>query len=140
MQLGHHFGKRKPSWNVFHEQTRMYFQSLENTILKSSVLLSTVQFLILAPLLYWTIENYSLFIELIPAKTHLKENLIAEKKWISFLFSITYLVSIIFNYQILKMISQKTEKNFHSSSSASDQEFNDQTFSFDEAAVRRRAS
>ena len=137
MQLGQHFGKRKPRWNLFHEQTRLYFQSLENTILKNSVLLSTVQFLILAPLLYWTLENYSLFVELIPSKTHLKENLVAEKKWIIFLFSATYVLSIFLNYQMLKLLNHSLTQNFILQKKI---ETNDQIFLFDEAAARHRAS
>ncbi len=140
MQLGHHFGKRKPRWNVFHEQARLYFESIENTILKSTVLLSTIQFLILSPVLFWTLENYNLFEKFIPLKTHLKENMLAEKNWILFLFSASYLLSLFVNYQILKMLTTKIRQNEQQSSQIIDLDSNDRIFSFDEAAARRRAS
>lgn len=138
MQLGRHFGKRKPRWNAFQEQSRKYFLSLENTILKLSLSLSCVQFIILIPSLYWTLENYSIFEHLIPLKTHLKENMTAEKSWIIFLFSTTFLISIVLNYLALSFISKKV---IHTESANNvNSVTNDQTSSFDEAAAQRRAS
>ena len=138
MQLGRHFGKRKPRWNVFHEQTRTYFLSLENTILKLSLFLSCIQFLMLVPVLYWTLENYSIFERLIPLKTHLKENMTAEKSWIIFLFSTTFIISISLNYLTLKFISKKIIRAQHTSNE--NLMTNDQTSSFDEVAAQHRAS
>lgn len=112
MQLGHHFGKRKPSWNLFHERSRLYFQSIDNSILKFSFLISTIQFIVLIPLLFWTLENYSLFEQLIPLKTHLKENILSEKNWILFLFGISYILSLFMNFQTLKFILHKKDTEF----------------------------
>lgn len=137
MQLGHHFGKRKPSWNLFHERSRLYFYSLDNTILKYSFIVSTLQFLILMPLLFWTLENYSLFEYVMPLKTHLKENILAEKKWILFLFGASYLLSLFINFQSMKFILYK--KNIEQEKFKLE-EFTDQTSSADEVAVQRRAS
>ena len=137
MQLGHHFGKRKPSWNLFHERTRLYFQSIDNSILKFSFLISTIQIIILMPLLFWTLENYSLFENLIPIKTHLKENILSEKNWILFLFGMSYILSLSMNFQVIKFILHKKDIEFQKMKS---QEFIDHTFSTDEVAVRRRAS
>ena len=143
MQFGHHFGKRKPRWNIFHEQTRLYFQSIENTVLKSSMILSTLQMIVILPLLYWTLENYSLFEQFIPLKTHLKENIIAEKNWIIFLFCASYALSLFLNYQSIKyllavhenIVLQKTIKK-PLTKIIND----DHTVSFDEAVARHRAS
>ncbi len=137
MQLGHHFGKRKPSWNLFHERTRLYFQSLDNTILKFSFLISTVQFIVLMPLLFWTLENYTLFEHIIPLKTHLKENIVSEKNWILFLFGASYFLSLFMNFNCLKFILQKKEIEMQKISSV---DFIDRTFLSDEVAVQRRAS
>lgn len=137
MQLGHHFGKRKPSWNLFHERSRLYFQSLDNTILKFSFLVSTVQFVVLTPLLFWTLENYSLFEKLIPVKTHLQENIHSEKNWILFLFAVSYVLSVGMNFQCVKFIFRKKDLEQKSMNSLN---LIDQTFSTDEAVVQRRAS
>jgi hypothetical protein len=137
MQLGHHFGKRKPSWNLFHERSRLYFQSIDNSILKFSFLISTIQFIVLIPLLFWTLENYSLFEQLIPLKTHLKENILSEKNWILFLFGISYILSLFMNFQTLKFILHKKDTEFQKMKSHN---FIDHTFSVDEVAVQRRAS
>ncbi len=138
MQLGRHFGKRKPRWNAFQEQSRKYFLSLENTILKLSLVVSCIQLFIFLPALYWTLENYSIFEQLIPLKTHLKDNMAAEKSWIIFLFSISFVLSVIVNYLTLNFISKKiiTDKSAHNESLMA----NDHASSFDEVAVRRRAS
>lgn len=137
MQLGHHFGKRKPSWNLFHERTRLYFQSLDNTILKFSFLISTIQFVVLLPLLFWTLENYTLFEHIIPLKTHLRENIVSEKNWILFLFGLSYIISLFINFQSLKFILQKKEIEIQKMTS---DDFIDRTFSSDEAVVQRHAS
>ena len=137
MQLGHHFGKRKPSWNLFHERSRRYFQSIDNSILKFSFLISTIQFIVLIPLLFWTMENYSLFEHLIPLKTHLKENILSEKNWILFLFGMSYILSIFMNFQALKFILHRKDIEFQKMNSHN---FIDHTFSIDEVAVQRRAS
>ncbi len=140
MQLGHHFSKQKPRWNALNETAQLYFESIENTILKNSFLISTLQFLILAPILFWTLENYSLFEQLIPIKTHLKENLVAEKNWILFLFASSYVLSLFANYQILKMLTLKIRQIEKLNLESMNQNSNDRIFSFDEAVVRRRAS
>ncbi len=137
MQLGHHFGKRKPSWNLFHERSRLYFQSIDNSILKFSFLTSTIQFIVLLPLLFWTLENYSLFENLIPIKTHLKENILSEKNWILFLFCMSYILSLFMNFQALKFILHKKDIEFQKMKS---HDFIDQTFSVVEVAAQRRAS
>jgi hypothetical protein len=139
MQLGNHFGKRKPGWNIFNEKTRLYFQSIENSVLKVSLFSSTVQFLVLAPLLYWTMENYNLFSDIIPIQMHLKEYLDAERKWILSLFLFTYLISIFLNYQILKMISLKIHKSIILTRDTVDKNTNDHIFLIDEVDVRHRA-
>ena len=138
MQLGQHFGKRKSQWNMFHDHTRLYFHRLENTNIKSALILSSVQFLILLPLLYWTLENYNLFEQFIPLKTHLKENIISEKKWILFLFGISYVFSVFLNYQFIRFLIRNNDSNAVQNLNAS--KSNDHIFSFDEAAARRRAS
>jgi hypothetical protein len=137
MQLGHHFGKRKPSWNLFHERSRLYFQSLDNTILKFSFLISTIQFIILLPLLFWTLENYTLFEYVIPIKTQLKANIVSEKNWITFLFGLSYFLSLFINFQALKFVLLKKEIELKKMSTV---DFIDRTFSSDEVAVQRRAS
>jgi hypothetical protein len=137
MQLGHHFGKRKPSWNMFHERTRLYFQSLDNTILKFSFLISTIQFVVLMPLLFWTLENYTLFEHIIPINTNLKDNIDSEKKWILFLFGLSYIISVFINFQTLKIILQKKETEMQKTNSV---DFIDRTFSSDAAADQRHAS
>jgi hypothetical protein len=143
MQFGHHFGKRKPRWNIFHEQTRLYFQSIENTVLKSSVILSTLQMIVVLPLLYWTIENYSLFEQFIPLKTHLKENIIAEKNWIIFLFCASYALSLFLNYQFIKYLLAAHENIVLQkiiTKPITKLTNGDRNVLSDEAAVRRRAS
>ena len=137
MQLGHHFGKRKPSWNLFHERSRLYFESIDNSILKFSFLISTIQFIVLMPLLFWTLENYSLFENLIPIKSHLKENILSEKNWILFLFGMSYILSMCMNFQVIKFILHKKDIEFQNMKS---DHFIDHTFSVDEVAARRRAS
>lgn len=140
MQLGHHFGKRKPRWNAFHEQFRIYFQSLENTILKSSLIMSIVQFLILAPLLYWTLENYSLFEQFIPNKTHLKENILGEKHWILFLFAASFALSVFTNYQFIKILIAKIKGDLFERQASEQIHISGRTSSFAVAADQRRAS
>lgn len=137
MQLGHHFGKRKPSWNLFHERSRLYFESIDNSILKFSFVISTLQFIVITPLLFWTLENYSLFENLIPIKTQLKENILSEKNWIIFLFFTSYILSLCMNFQSLKFIMYKKDIEFQKMKS---HDFTDRTFSVDEVAVQRRAS
>lgn len=122
---------------IFFTKDRLYFQSIDNSILKFSLLISTIQFIVLIPLLFWTLENYSLFEHLIPLKTHLKENILSEKNWIVFLFGMSYILSLFMNFQALKFILHKKDIEFQKMKSHN---FIDHTFSVDEVAVQRRAS
>ena len=89
------------------------------------------------PLLFWTLENYTLFEHIIPIKTHLKDNIASEKNWIMFLFGLSYVISLFINFQTLKFILQKKETEMQKMNSV---DFIDRTFSSDEAAVQRHAS
>lgn len=91
MQLGSHFGKRKPRWNFFNDRQRAFNQKYGMTIRLAFVSLS-VQALIFLPVIYWSIQNYNFFEDNVPAAYNLKTYLSAEKSWIIFL----YFVSLIF--------------------------------------------
>lgn len=110
MQVGRHFGKRKPQWNFFYKYSIHYFNSINNVLVKLSLTFTVLQTLILSPVIYWTIENYTLFEKTIPVQTQLIENIQAERKWIVLLFSFFILISFVLNFVLLKITIGKYDE------------------------------
>ena len=67
----------------------------------------------------------------------LKENIVSEKNWILFLFCISYVMSLVTNFQAIKFILQKKELELQKMTTV---DFIDRTFSSDEVVVQRHVS
>lgn len=150
MQLGSHFGKRKPRWNFFTQQAIKFRESQDSAMLKKVFVGTVLQFILLSPLIYWTLQNFSFFEAYVPLHTHLKEHIVNERHWILFLYAICFVGSFVWNFALVKyLVSQKAETLFKVSADIDDSlnESPQQTagatvtaVSPDVAGYRRRAS
>lgn len=96
MQLGLHFGKRKPRWNFFIHQQRNFRQRYQLAI-KFVCLTVIMQMIVLAPLAYWSIQNYNFFEKNLPYS--LAHYVNTEKTWLVILFIITVLLTGFINFK-----------------------------------------
>lgn len=132
MQIGNHFGKRKPSWNFFTEQYHHLLDSTSNLIVKLLLVSMAVQLLFFAPIVYWIFQNYNLIQTLVPTQFNMQENFDFEKKWIVFLIVTCVAATSLWNaflwlYVFRKNVSRRPE-------------FNDPSLSPGEPADQRLAS
>ena len=106
MQLGSHFGKRKPRWDFYSSHVYPYMDQIYFKAVRFTLISTVVQLILLTPAVYWTFENYNLFLNLIPSSTKLVENFQDEKKWILFLYicsgAMTFFCNLFFFLKILQ--------------------------------------
>lgn len=118
MQIGSHFGKRKPRWDFFSTHATPYLEMIQFKIIKYALLSTSVQMIVFFPIVYWTMENYDLFLQLIPVSTKLTENLQDEKKWILFLYFSSGIAMTVVNIFFYSRILQKSETNLDMNASS----------------------
>lgn len=103
MQIGLHFGKRKPRWNFFLEK----HQSLKHrhgATLKYALIGLTLQAIVLSPLLYWSLQNYSFFENNIPLSYNLRTYLESERNWIVLLFGFCTIMTGVVNFVLFSRV------------------------------------
>lgn len=99
MQLGSHFGKRKPRWNFFLERQHLIKQRY-GQMLRFALTGLILQALISLPLLYWSLQNYNFFENNIPASYNLKAYLTSEKNWVVFLYFFSLVLTAAVNFSL----------------------------------------
>lgn len=110
MQIGLHFGKRKPRWNFFLEQHQNLTER-HGATLKYALFGVFLQTLVLSPLLYWSIQNYSFFENNIPLTYNLRAYLESERNWIILLFAVcTVLTGVVNFFLFSRVLSTPTVK------------------------------
>lgn len=97
MQIGSHFGKRKPRWNFFLEKQQILKQR-HGASLRFALWGLLLHGVALSPLLYWSMQNYNFFVENIPLSYNLRGYLESEKNWIVFLFCFCIGLAAIVNF------------------------------------------
>ncbi len=103
MQIGLHFGKRKPRWNFFLEK----HQSLKHrhgATLKYALIGLALQAIVLSPLLYWSLQNYSFFENNIPLSYNLRTYLESERNWIVLLFGVCTVMTGVVNFVLFSRV------------------------------------
>lgn len=103
MQIGLHFGKRKPRWNFFLEK----HQSLKHrhgATLKYALVGLALQAIVLSPLLYWSLQNYSFFENNIPLTYNLRTYLESERNWIVLLFGFCTIMTGVVNFVLFSRV------------------------------------
>lgn len=103
MQIGLHFGKRKPRWNFFLEKHQSLKQRHGATI-KYALVGLVLQAIVLSPLLYWSLQNYTFFENNIPLSYNLRTYLESERKWILLLFGISMLMTTVVNFMMFSRV------------------------------------
>lgn len=97
MQIGQHFGKRKPRWNFFSAK-QVSLKERHGTTLRLVLIGMALQALVLCPLLYWCLQNYNFFEVNIPRSYNLREHLEIEKTWIIFLYFFCISLTSVVNF------------------------------------------
>jgi hypothetical protein len=97
MQIGLHFGKRKPRWNFFLEKHQTLTQR-HGTTLKYALIGVVLQAVVLSPLLFWSLQNYSFFENNIPLSYNLRSYLESERNWIILLFAVCTMLTAVVNF------------------------------------------
>lgn len=103
MQIGQHFGKRKPRWNFFLAK----HQSLKDrhgTTIRFALISMGLQTLALSPLLYWSLQNYTFFANNIPQSYNLREHLEIERNWVVFLFFFCIALTSVINFVLFSRV------------------------------------
>lgn len=108
MQIGLHFGKRKPRWNFFLEK----HQSLRHrhgTTVRYALAGLLLQAIVLSPIIFWTMQNYTFFEKNVPLSYNLRSYLQNERSWINLLFGISILMTGVVNFFLFsRIINRKT--------------------------------
>lgn len=129
MQIGLHFGKRKPRWNFFLEKHQTLTER-HGATLKYALVGAFLQALVLSPLLFWSLQNYNFFENNIPLSYNLRVYLETERNWLILLFVVCTVLTAIVNFFLFTRMLTKQSINFA----------NVIELSPDEAADQRRAS
>lgn len=103
MQIGLHFGKRKPRWNFFLEKHQGLKQR-HGATLKYALVGLALQAIVLSPLLYWSLQNYSFFANNIPLTYNLRDYLESERNWIILLFGVCTLLTGVVNFVLFSRV------------------------------------
>ncbi|AZZ35806.1 hypothetical protein CIK05_02985 [Bdellovibrio sp. qaytius] len=103
MQIGLHFGKRKPRWNFFLEKHQGLKQR-HGATLKYALIGLALQAIVLSPLLYWSLQNYSFFENNIPLSYNLRTYLESERHWIMLLFGACTLMTGVVNFVLFSRV------------------------------------
>ena len=144
MQIGHHFGKRKPKWNFFIDRYQSLIDRSYFTIVKYFVASVGLQTLFFVPALYWIFQNYSIIQAHLPMSFEMHENLEFEKKWIVFLVLSSIVFASVLNaylwLYLYKMASAKNWRNAEPVENSDISKVNDLNESPDAAGDRRLAS
>lgn len=111
MQIGLHFGKRKPRWNFFLEKHQSLTKRHGPT-LKYAFIGVLLQALVLSPVLYWSLQNYSFFEKNIPLSYNLRSYLESERSWILLLFGICTLITGIVNFFLFSRVLTRQALDF----------------------------
>ena len=111
MQIGLHFGKRKPRWNFFLEKHQSLTQRHGATV-KYALISVALQAIVLSPLLYWSIENYSFFENNIPLTYNLRSYLESERNWIILLFGVSTLLGGAVNFVLFSRVLTRQTLNY----------------------------
>lgn len=129
MQIGLHFGKRKPRWNFFLEKHQS-LQQRHGATLKYALIGLVLQAIVLSPILYWSLQNYTFFENNIPLSYNLRNYLDSERNWILWLFGICTLMTGVVNFVLFSRVLTREALNYA----------NVIELSPDEAADQRHAS
>lgn len=103
MQLGSHFGKRKPRWNFFLAQHQSLKERYSIT-LKYVFYSLLLQIVILSPLIYWSVQNYDFFTKLVPPSQSLYTYLESERNWIFLIFFASIALTAVTNFFIFSSL------------------------------------
>ncbi len=103
MQIGLHFGKRKPRWNFFLEKHQSLKQR-HGATLKYALVGLALQAIVLSPLLYWSLQNYTFFENNIPLSYNLRTYLESERNWIILLFGVCTVMTGIVNFILFSRV------------------------------------
>lgn len=106
MQIGLHFGKRKPRWNFFLEK-HLSLKETHGTLLRLALMSMGIHAIILSPILYWSFQNYHFFETNIPMSYNLRHFLQAEKMWIVFLYGLSVLMAGAVNFFLFSRLTVK---------------------------------
>lgn len=107
MHIGLHFGKRKPRWNQDYSQHWRSALDSSRESLTYSLIITTVQAIILSPILYWTMENYDFFISNTFRSNPLRIHFENEKVWIAGLFIMMCCLSFVANAFFIQNLINK---------------------------------
>ncbi|MFN3696283.1 MAG: hypothetical protein ACK4VO_02485 [Pseudobdellovibrio sp.] len=105
-QQGSHFGKNKPDWHMTSIPFEM-FRAKYGSKIRLLILGLFTQAIILFPIVYWSLQNYTFFENNIPAQYNLKNYINTEKNWIIILYTCSVVFSAFFNLYI----SSRTKRN-----------------------------
>lgn len=111
MQIGLHFGKRKPRWNFFLEKHQSLTQR-HGTNVKYALISVALQALVLSPLIYWSLQNYNFFEDNIPLTYNLRAYLESERNWILLLFGVSLVLSGIVNFFLFSRVFMQQALSF----------------------------
>ena len=111
MQLGLHFGKRKPRWNFF-LQKHQDLKQRHGATLKFALVSLVLQAILLSPLLYWSLQNYTFFENNIPLSYNLRTYLESERNWILLLFGICLTMTGIVNFVLFSRALAREALNY----------------------------
>lgn len=111
MQIGLHFGKRKPRWNFFLEKHQSLTQR-HGATLKYAFAGVLLQAIVLSPVIYWSLQNYSFFENNIPISYNLRSYLEAERNWILILFGICTILTGVVNFFLFSRVLTRQALDF----------------------------
>ncbi len=119
MLIGNHFGKRKPQWNFFIKKYETFKYGVSLQLIKMMSVGLLIQTVLMAPVVYWIYQNYSIIEQNLPPQYHLQENIQFEKKWIAFLILGSVIAQSSWNYLIWRnFVNSKPFSIQNSSTSA----------------------
>ena len=111
MHIGLHFGKRKPVWKGRAGTSWKTLLDTSEDAFRYALVLTLIQIVVLSPILYWTLENYSFFISNSPKKSPLRMHFENEQFWIVGLFFLMTILSFLANSFYIKNIISKLSPN-----------------------------
>ena len=109
-QQGSHFGKNKPDWQSSNMPVEL-FKIRYGLKAKLFMLGLLTQSVILFPIVYWSLQNYTFFENNIPAHYNLKNYINTEKHWIILLYICSVIFSAFFNLYLSTRSKRSTLVN-----------------------------
>ena len=103
MQIGLHFGKRKPRWNFFLEKHQSLTKR-HGATLKYALVSALLQAIVLSPVIYWSLQNYAFFENNIPHSYNLRSYLEFERNWVLLLFGVCTVMTGVVNFFLFSRI------------------------------------